>query len=145
MGREWQLGLWSILGHAMATVPVGGGGNKTELLVYLGEGDSPHNVRLFCLCYSFERGIVRWSCDNCAVVEVIPHGSLKDKHLFYIFRCIHFAEVKYSFTLVAHHIARVDNDRADDLSHNRLSSFLSKVPEAVDYPMVIPLWQQQLG
>ena len=45
---------------------------------------------------------------------------------------------------MARHIAGVD-DRADDLSRNRLSSFRSKVPEADDDPTVIPLWLQQLG
>ena len=90
-------------------------------------------------------GVVRWNCDNLAVVEVITRGSSKDGHLSHILRCIHFAEAKYSFTLVANHVAGVDNDKADDLSRNRLSSFLSKVPEADGYPTVVPQWLQQLG
>ena len=90
-------------------------------------------------------GVVRWNCDNLAVVEVITRGSSKDGHLSHILRCIHFAEAKYSFTLVANHVAGVDNDKADDLSRNRLSSFLSKVSEADGYPTVVPQWLQQLG
>lgn len=90
-------------------------------------------------------GVVCWNCDNRAVVDVINHGNSKDVHLSHILRCIHFAEAKHSFTLVAQHIAGVDNDRADDMSRNRLSSFRSKVPEADDDPTVIPPWLQQLG
>ena len=52
-------------------------------------------------------GVIRWNCDNLAVVEVITRGSSKDGHLSHILRCIHFAEAKFSFTLVANHVAGV--------------------------------------
>ena len=51
--RVWQLGLRSILGYTVAANPVGGG---DERLVHLGKGVCPHNVRLFCLGGSLERG-----------------------------------------------------------------------------------------
>eukprot|EP00731_Ephydatia_muelleri_P012479 Em0006g1373a len=91
------------------------------------------------------RGVVQWSCDNLAVVEVINRGCSKDEHLAHLLRCIHFAEAKFNFTLVARHVEGVANDKADDLSRNRLSSFLSKVSEAVDRPTQIPPWLEQLG
>ena len=90
-------------------------------------------------------GVICWNCDNLTVVEVITRGSSKDGHLSHIPRCIHFAEAKYNFTLVANHVAGVDNDKADDLSRNQLSSFLSKVPEAGSYPTVVPQRLKQLG
>ena len=91
------------------------------------------------------RGVVQWSCDNLAVVEVINRGCSKDEHLAHLLRCIHFAEAKFNFTLVARHVEGVANDKADDLSRNRLSSFLSKVSEADDRPTQIPPWLEQLG
>jgi hypothetical protein len=42
-------------------------------------------------------------------------------------------------------VMEMANDKADDLSSNRLSSFLSKVPEADDRPTQIPPWLEQLG
>ena len=37
-------------------------------------------------------------------------------------------------------VMEMANDKADDLSSNRLSSFLSKVPEADNLPTWIPPW-----
>ena len=88
---------------------------------------------------------MQWSCDNLAVVEVINRGCSKDEHLAHLLRCIHFTEAKFNFTLVARHVEGVANDKADDLSRNRLSSFLSKVPEADNRPTQIPPWLEQLG
>ena len=93
----------------------------------------------------WKRGVVQWSCDNLTVVEVINRGCSKDEHLAHLLRCIHFADAKYNFMLVARHVQGVANDKADDLSRNRLSSFLSKVPEADSRPTLIPSWLEQLG
>lgn len=90
-------------------------------------------------------GVVQWNSDNLAVVKVINHGSAKDTYLAHLLRCIHFAEAKCNFTLMARHAQGVTNDKADDLSRNHLSSFLSKVPEADNRPTWIPLWLEQLG
>jgi len=100
-------------------------------------------------CYvwgkEWKNGVVQWNCDNIAVVEVINRGSAKDIHLAHLLRCIHFAEAKHNFMLVAQHVQGVTNDKADDLSRNHLSSFLSKVPEADSQPTAIAPWLMQLG
>ena len=64
----------------------------------------------------WKNGVVQWNCDNIAVVEVINRGSTKDTHLAHLLRCIHFAEAKHNFMLVAQHVQGVTNDKAVDLS-----------------------------
>ena len=100
-------------------------------------------IRCFIWGRNWRGSVVCCNCDNQAVVEVINSGSAKDAHLSHLLRCVHYAEATCQFKLVAHHVAGAGNDRADDLSRGRLSSFLSKVPSAVDHPTPIPtelLW-----
>ena len=81
---------------------------------------------------------VQWLCDNHAAVRVVSSRSCRDQSLIYLLRCLFFFEVRYQFQLVALHIPGVDNTLADDLSHDRLSCFLSKAPEMECHPSPIP-------
>ena len=49
-----------------------------------------------------------------------------------------FFEASLGFILSPKHIPRSQNDIADALSKNRLSSFFTKVPQADALPMAIP-------
>ena len=51
-----------------------------------------------------------------------------------LLRCLAFLEAQYQLEFSCVHIPGICNDLADDLSHNRLSSFLNKVPEASRSP-----------
>ena len=56
----------------------------------------------------------------------------------HMLRCLFFVEAYYEFELHASYISTFDNDLADDLSRNKLTSFHSKVPQAEVNPTRIP-------
>ena len=77
-------------------------------------------------------------CDNQAVTDVIKSRTNKEPQLMHLLRCLFFIEAEYHIILSVSHIAGVNNDLADDLSCNRLSSFLQKLPWANPLPTPIP-------
>ena len=99
-------------------------------------------------------------CDNQVVVAGLRSRSSKDKSVMHLLRCLVFIEAHFNCYLSPEYIGTSQNDLADDLSRNRLSSFLSKVPEACHQPTltsnrlldlllnpqedwVLPAWRQQ--
>ena len=77
-------------------------------------------------------------CDNQAAVQCISNRSCRDPSLMHLLRCLFFLEAYFEFELTAIHIPGVHNDLADDLSRDRLSSFLSKAPLADHLPSPVP-------
>ena len=77
-------------------------------------------------------------CDNEAVTHVVRSRSSKNPQLMHLLRCLFFIEAECAFALSLVHIAGVDNDLADDLSRDKLSSFLAKVPQAQPLPTPLP-------
>ena len=77
-------------------------------------------------------------CDNQAAVCAIAARSCRDAKLMHLLRCLFFIEACCQFELMARYIPGVHNVLADDLSRNRLASFLSKVPQASREPTPIP-------
>ena len=69
-------------------------------------------------------------CDNQAVVAALGSRSCRDSHCMHLLRALVFVEVQHAFRLQPVYIQSAANDLADDLSRNKLSSFLSKVPQA---------------
>ena len=89
-------------------------------------GSKWHGTRIIC------------RCDNQAAVQSITNRSCRDPSLMHLLRCLFFLEAYFEFELTAIHIPGVHNDLADDLSRDRLSSFLSKAPWADHLPSPIP-------
>ena len=77
-------------------------------------------------------------CDNEAVVAVLKSRTSRHPHLMHLLRCLFFIEACYDLEITCSHIPGLDNGLADDLSRNRISAFLSKVPEASQQPACIP-------
>ena len=77
-------------------------------------------------------------CDNEAVTIMLASRTSKHPGLMHLLRCLFFIEAQYGFRLSVSHIAGVANDLADDLSRNRLFSFLLKAPEAEQLPTPVP-------
>ena len=92
--------------------------------VIWGKGWKGHHV----LCY----------CDNESVVSVLNSRTSKDQSIMHMLRSLFFFEASLGFILSAKHIPGSQNDIADDLSRNRLSSFFTKVPHADALPTAIP-------
>ena len=67
-------------------------------------------------------------CDNEAVVAVLKSRTSKHPHLMHLLQCLFFIEACYDLEITCTHIPGLDNDLADNLSRNRISAFLSKVP-----------------
>lgn len=76
--------------------------------------------------------------DNKAVVDVLKARSCKDKDLMQLLRSLFFLEATHQFQLSAVHIAGVNNDLADNLSHNRLQAFKEKAGWANEYSTPVP-------
>ena len=64
--------------------------------------------------------------DNQAVVAVTHFRTSKDPDIMHFLRCLSFMEAWGEFFLSAKYIPGSCNELADDLSRNRLSSFLQK-------------------
>ncbi len=69
-------------------------------------------------------------CDNQAVVACLRSRTSRSGGLMHLLRCLSFVEACYNMHIDAVYIDTHANHLADDLSRNRLSSFLSKVPQA---------------
>ena len=77
-------------------------------------------------------------CDNQAVVACLHSRSSKHKGLMHLLRNLAFIEASHGFHLVPRYINTHANHLADDLSRNRVLSFLSKVPRVCPYPTLVP-------
>ena len=84
------------------------------------------------------RSRVRCQCDNQSVVCDIRSRHSRHPHMMHLLRCLFFLEARCQLDLSCVHVPGVLNDLADDLSRDRLSSFLHKVPSANHYPTPIP-------
>ena len=85
-----------------------------------------HGARVLC-----------W-CDNQAAVGAVTGRSCRDPTLMHLLRCLFFIEAHCQFELVSGHIPGRDNGLADDLSRNRLPSFLAKAPQMDPLPSPFP-------
>ena len=79
---------------------------------------------------AWEGQVVCCRCDNDAVVAVLNKRTSRDQDLMHLLRCLSFFEARFSFRAVASHIPGVQNSLADDLSRNKLSSFLQAMGQA---------------
>ena len=77
-------------------------------------------------------------CDNAAVVAILKSRYSRDEDLMHLFRCLFFLEAAGGFGVLAQHIPGVHNELADNLSRNRASSLLSKVPVMKKVPTPLP-------
>ena len=82
---------------------------------------------------------VQCHCDSEAVMAVLKSRTSKHPHLMHLLRCLFFIEACYDLEVTCTHIPGIDNELADDLSRDRISAFLSKVPEASRQPAHIPM------
>ena len=79
-----------------------------------------------------------WHCDNQAVVGCLESRTSKNPLLMHLIRNITFIEAYGGFHVRPVYISTRDNHLADDLSRNRLSSFLLKVPAELRDPWPTP-------
>ena len=75
---------------------------------------------------------VHFCCDNAAIVYAIKSGKSREPLLMQLPHGLHLFAMKHGFTLSVSHIA--ENGPADSLSHNKVSLFLSQVPQAPPVP-----------
>jgi len=81
---------------------------------------------------------VKCHSDNQAVVAVMQTRTSRDPNIMHLLRCLSFVEARFEFYLSAEYIPGSQNDLADDLSRNRLSSFLQKATRVSLKPTAIP-------
>ena len=79
-------------------------------------GDSWQNRRVIC------------HCDNQAIVACLRSRTSRNSGIMHLLRCLVFVEARYHYHLQPIYIDTHSNHLADDLSRDKISSFLSKVP-----------------
>ena len=101
-------------------------------------------------------------CDNQVVVACLRSRSSRSPGLMHLLRCLVFVEAQYNCFLLPTYIDTRANHLADDLSRDRVLSFLSKVPGADPRPSPVsrslldllldpqadwisPAWRRQFG
>ena len=72
----------------------------------------------------WEGRVVLARCDNEAVVAVLNKRTSKVPEMMHLLRCLAFFEAVHSFSVKSAHIRGADNTLADDLSRDKLDSFL---------------------
>ena len=88
---------------------------------------------------SWEGKTIQAWCDNAAVViHIVNHGSSRNQEAMHLARCLAFIKAKLGVNIVASHIKRVNNVRADALSRNNPALFRSLHPQALQTPSSIP-------
>ena len=88
--------------------------------------------------HQWTRRKVQYFCDNEAVTAIISSRTSKQPHLMHLLRCLFLVEAHFDMDITCTHVAGKDNVLADDLSRNRVSAILSKVPETTRQPTPIP-------
>ena len=73
---------------------------------------------------------VRCLCDNAAVVAIVRSGTSKDPCVMHLMRCLFFFVAHHQLVLSPTHIPGKQNEAADHLSRNALSSFFQLIPSA---------------
>ena len=86
--------------------------------------------------WSYHR--VVWHCDNQAVVSCLRSRTSRHPILMHLLRNLVYIEALSGFYIAAEYIDTHANHIADDLSRNRVSSFLLKVPQASPTPTSVP-------
>ena len=86
---------------------------------------------------AWDRRQVLCHCDNQVVVASIRSRSSRNPGLMHLIRCLVFVEARHNCFIHATYINTRANHLADDLSRNRASHFLSKVPTANAQPSPI--------
>ena len=81
--------------------------------------------------------IVRFICDNQAVVEVVNRGYSRDSTLMQLMCSLFFVAAKFNFWFEAAHIPGVENNIADAISRNILSTAFVLKPELSRVPSFI--------
>lgn len=79
-----------------------------------------------------------WVIVTMRLLPMLSSQTSKNPHLMHLLRYLFFIEAEYQFTSSVAHITRLANNLADDLSHDKLSSFRSKVPLAQLHPAPNP-------
>ncbi len=77
-------------------------------------------------------------CDNQVVVACLRSRTSRAGGIMHLLRCLTFVEASYNMHIDSIYIDTHSNHLADDLSRNRLLSFLSKVPLADPLPSPVP-------
>ena len=75
-------------------------------------------------------GQVCCQCFNEAGVAVLNRRTSRDQDLMHLLQCLSFFEANFGFRVVAKHIPGTQNSLANDLSRNKLSSFLQARDQA---------------
>ena len=77
-------------------------------------------------------------CDNQAVVACLHSRTSRHKGIMHLLRILLFIEARFRFHVIPRYISTQANHLADDLSRNRVFSFLSKVPHTTPSPVFVP-------
>ena len=132
--------MWCILWGEVVSIGLSGGISEAAIaakelipmLLAVFTWGPAHRGARFC-CYT----------DNQAVMTVVNTRQAQDPHLVHLVQCLFFFEAHMQLQVVAMHILGRENSLADDLSRNRLHSFVMQAPLTMPLPS-LPLMAMDL-
>ena len=106
----------------------------------------PDRISGSCVGPMWKGHLVLCLCDNAAVVSQLNKLHARDIRASHMLRCLAYLQAVYDCRLRAVHVAETRNSSADELSHNKVDSFLSKQPQVSPTPTQVPLtWVNLIG
>ena len=90
--------------------------------------------------------LVLCHCDNAAVVSQLNKLHARNIRASHMLRCLAYLQAVYDCRLRAVHVVGTRNSSADELSRNKVDSFLGKQPQVSPAPTQVPLtWVNLIG
>ena len=89
--------------------------------------------------------VVRFWCDNLAVVHIINNLTSRSERVMDLVRAFTLKALQNNVVVHARHVPGIDNRIADALSRQQIQRFRELAPEARDLPEVLPAEVWQIG
>ena len=80
-------------------------------------------------CHEWNQSCVHFRCDNMAVVDLLRSRTSNEQLLMHLHCCLVFYASIFRFEFVTQHIPGILNTAADAISRNKISLFVSLIPQ----------------
>ena len=103
----------------------------------------PHCGALWMWAEEWADSVVRFWCDNKAVVCIINSLTSQSEWIMGLVRAFTLTSLQYNNLVHARHIPGLDNSIVDTLSHQQMDRFRQLAPEARELPKILlpEVWQ----
>ena len=100
---------------------------------------------LWLWAHEWSNTVVRFWCDNQAVVSIVNNLTSRSERVMRLVRAFTLRALQFNIVVHARHVPGIDNSIADALSRQQMRRFRELAPEARDLPEVFPSEVWQIG